>query len=584
MTGVSVGARSTVFVSYSREDADWVRRFRVMLQPVVDNRRLELWVDDRLAPGDPWRPELEAAIARSGIALLLLTPQFLASRFIMGTELPALVAAGARLVPVLVRPCLWQQVPTLRDLQFAHDPGRDGPLAAARQAGRDGRIVDICLRLLDLLPQTPAASSTPALPGGPNHAAAYDVPVTSVLHRGDRPGRVDGVPPLPRVIANRPELAALRTALLDEGSGAVGVTGGMPGVGLAGQGGIGKSVLAAEVALDPDTAGFFPDGIFWVTLGEQADVVAAKLDLLRRIGNGAQAASSRQDAADALRAALVDRQCLLIVDDVWTVEAAEAFRVTGRRGRVLFTSRDPSVLTAVGARVHSVAVLSESAARGLLAGMTGTVVEELPPDADRVLAATARVVLGVALAGAAVRGGADWGHVAAALDRGGDTFRGHPYANTFKALQAATESLPQELADANYSLAVYPADTTVPVAAVVRYWGQLRGRTPDGTRKDLRRLHDRGLLILDGEQISFHDLQHDYLLLRAEDLTGLHERLLDAYRAVLPGGQDRWFDLPPDEPYIWDHLLHHLRGAGRWPERRHNPPQVAVDRDGGNLA
>jgi len=39
---------------------------------------------------------------------------------------------------------------------------------------------------------------------------------------------------------------------------------------------------------------------------------------------------------------------------------------------------------------------------------------------------------------------------------------------------------------------------------------------------------------------------------------------------VLPGGQDRWFDLPPDEPYIWDHLLHHLRGAGRWPERRVN--------------
>ena len=73
---------------------------------------------------------------------------------------------------------------------------------------------------------------------------------------------------------------------------------------------------------------------------------------------------------------------------------------------------------------------------------------ELPAAADRVLAATGRVALAVALAGAAVRGGTGWTDIAAALDRGGDTFRGHPYANTFKALQAATEALPPDLAQA----------------------------------------------------------------------------------------------------------------------------------------
>ncbi|HZM66759.1 MAG TPA: NB-ARC domain-containing protein [Nakamurella sp.] len=560
------GAGSTVFVSYSRQDAQWVRRFRVMLRPVVDLRRLELWVDDRIAPGERWRSELKAAIARSGVALLLLTPEFLASRFIMGTELPALAKAGVRLVPVLVEPCLWRQVPSLLDLQWAHDPARDGPLAAARGAQRNERIVRICDRLIELLPRTPklTAGSTP--PSTADGVAAREVVVTTALSRGGRPGRADGVPPLPRFHAPRAELAQLRAALLDPGSGAVGVTGGVHDEPLAGQGGIGKSVLAAELALDPDTAGFFPDGIFWVTLGQRADLVGTQLDLLRRLGASSQEARTPLDGARVLRAALADRQCLLVVDDVWTVVAAEAFRVTGPPGRVLFTSRNPVVLTTVDVRVQRLDVLPDRAARGLLAALTRTQIDDLPPVADRVLAQTGRVALAVALAGAAVRGGTGWAQIATALDRGTETFRGHPFANTFKALQAATETLTLELADAFYSLAVYPADTCVPVAAVVRYWSRLRDRTPAATREDLLVLHDRGLLILDDEQISFHDLPHDYLLLQVEDLTGLHVRLLDGYRAVLPAGQHRWFALPRDEPYIWDHLLHHLRGAGRWPE------------------
>src|SRR6478752_4375200 len=72
------GARSTnVFVSYSREDADWVRRFEVMLQPLVNGQGLDLWWDDRIAAGDRWRPELETAIARTRLALLLVSPDFL---------------------------------------------------------------------------------------------------------------------------------------------------------------------------------------------------------------------------------------------------------------------------------------------------------------------------------------------------------------------------------------------------------------------------------------------------------------------------------------------------------------------------
>ena len=73
-----------------------------------------------------------------------MTGSYLASRFIMEEELPALVAHGVRLVPVLVEDCLWDHEPLLAAVQWVDDPGRDGPLAAAGRREVDGRIVRAC--------------------------------------------------------------------------------------------------------------------------------------------------------------------------------------------------------------------------------------------------------------------------------------------------------------------------------------------------------------------------------------------------------------------------------------------------------
>src|SRR5262249_37309566 len=94
----------------------------------------------------------------------------------------------------------------------------------------------------------------------------------------------------------------------------------------------------------------------------------------------------------------------------------------------------------------------------------------------------------VALTGAAVRGGASWPEVAAELDRGAAIFADHPYANTFTAMQVATGALDPDLAAAYLSLAVFPADTRIPLAAVARYWQRLRGSSPEQTELDLARL------------------------------------------------------------------------------------------------
>lgn len=539
--------RDVVFVSYSHADRPWLDRLLVLLAPLVRNRRMELWADPHLPVGGDWRRGLSAAIDRAGSAVLLVSGDFLASRFIVEEELPALVARGVRLAPVLVRECLWEYEPLLEGVQWAHDPGRDGPLdQGGDQPGeRDARLVRVCRRLIAMV-GVEAPAGLEAMPARtPAAAESLGVPGT--------PGAVDGVPPLPLGYVERSDLDPLIEAVLSTATGAVGVTGNAAALGLHGQGGIGKSVLAAAVALDDRVRSRFPDGVYWVTVGERADVVAVQVDLLRRLGRSGADVRSASDGLRALREVLASRQVLLVVDDVWSEAHAAGFRAGGPRGRVLYTSRDARALTGVGASLQQVEVLPEAAARQLLERISGTA---LPPEADRVVTATGRVPLAIALVAAAVRGGMSWPRLAAELERGDRTFLDHPYANTFKAMQVATTALTPELREAYLSLAVFPPDTAVPVAAIARLWR----RDP---ADDLAALAEARLLQLVDGQVTFHDLQHDYLILQAPDLALLHEDLLAGYRQLLPdGGRDGWWRLPGEEPYIWDHLIHHLRMVG----------------------
>ena len=106
----------------------------------------------------------------------------------------------------------------------------------------------------------------PPRPAGPVPAEA---PPDQVVALAPGPaGPLHGVPALPAGYLERAELGGLRAALL--GAGAVGLTGDVPGLGMYGQGGIGKTVLAAAAAHDPVVRAHFPDGVFWVTAGEAA--------------------------------------------------------------------------------------------------------------------------------------------------------------------------------------------------------------------------------------------------------------------------------------------------------------------------
>src|SRR5262249_25248980 len=176
----------------------------------------------------------------------------------------------------------------------------------------------------------------------------------------------------------------IRSALLTGAQGAVGLTGpgadGGPGrVGVFGQGGLGKTVSAIDVVHDDDVRRAFPDGIYWLTLGQAPDLPRLQATLIQQLTGAPAVVESVPAGCGQLRDLLANRACLFVLDDVWRYEHASAFDVLGGQSRLLTTTRDAGVLTALGAEDIALDVLSEPQALDLLATWSHQPPATLPP-------------------------------------------------------------------------------------------------------------------------------------------------------------------------------------------------------------
>ena len=118
--------RQHVFISYSHSDKEYLERLMIHLKPLQKEGLLTLWADTHLRTGDRWKPLIQKELARSTVAILLISADFLASDFIVENELPPLLKAaeekGTRILPIILKPCRFSRDRNLQPFQSVNDP------------------------------------------------------------------------------------------------------------------------------------------------------------------------------------------------------------------------------------------------------------------------------------------------------------------------------------------------------------------------------------------------------------------------------------------------------------------------------
>jgi hypothetical protein len=100
--------RDSVFISYAHADQvheKWKDRLLVYLRGIPSIGVFRVWDDSRIQPGQEWRSEIEYALKRTKVAVLMIGPNFLASEFIKSNELPSILGSseneGVRILPIV---------------------------------------------------------------------------------------------------------------------------------------------------------------------------------------------------------------------------------------------------------------------------------------------------------------------------------------------------------------------------------------------------------------------------------------------------------------------------------------------------
>lgn len=143
----------TVFISYSHKDEAEKDELVSHLGVLQGGGLLEVWVDDRIGAGSDWAEDIDQAMAQARVAILLITRNFLNSKFIVETEVPHLLkrrrGEGLTVFPIIARPCAWRRVDWLARMNVR--PKNGNPIW--REGGRyvDEELAAIAEEVADII-------------------------------------------------------------------------------------------------------------------------------------------------------------------------------------------------------------------------------------------------------------------------------------------------------------------------------------------------------------------------------------------------------------------------------------------------
>lgn len=384
--------------------------------------------------------------------------------------------------------------------------------------------------------------------------------------------QLQGVPDLPPHYIPRPnELERLKNNVLTDVYTPEVISDSQRTTVIQGMGGIGKSVMAAAFGRSCDTRRAFSDGIIWLRMGNDTLDLIGKLRFVGKLLGDVEAEQyiEEHSASGRISTIMEDKVCLIVVDDVWNVKHLQTLvNALGPRSRLLITTRDKVVVTALGAQEQTFDVLDDDQAITLLSSWADQSPEDLPLEAREVVAECGNLPLALAMIGAMVRGQPNrWPNVLhklrnADLKKIRQQFPNYEHENLMLAIQISVDALDVVILERYLDFAVFPEDTWLAEETLQIFW-EPEGLDKFDTQDVLDELERRSLLHRDEAGISLHDLQLDYVRSQC-DIKAAHQRLILAYWEKCSTG----WSTGPNDGYFFQHLVYHLCEAGRREEAR----------------
>src|SRR2546421_4518726 len=101
-----------VFLSYAEEDESLCLDLVKHLSQLSHEGSLVLWHRRQIVAGTDWNKEIDEHLERASVILLLISANFMASKYGDGGEMQRAMRrheeGSARVIPILLRPCDWQ--------------------------------------------------------------------------------------------------------------------------------------------------------------------------------------------------------------------------------------------------------------------------------------------------------------------------------------------------------------------------------------------------------------------------------------------------------------------------------------------
>jgi hypothetical protein len=164
-----------IFISYAHLDNissniqhRWLDRLKLHLAPLKSLCDATIWDDQTIQIGDRWEDRILSARDHAKIAVLLISPAFLASHFIGKSELPALLSRARdieghlRVVPIVISHCLYREMKlyvkdylernrpfTLMEIMCSNSPDR--PLLELSEAEQDKVLSNVARQILEFV-------------------------------------------------------------------------------------------------------------------------------------------------------------------------------------------------------------------------------------------------------------------------------------------------------------------------------------------------------------------------------------------------------------------------------------------------